>query len=218
MKAVILAGGFATRLKGVTSRQKVLSDIGGRTILDHQVGLLRRGGVTHITLSLHHGADAVREYAKRFGAGVDTVYEVEPLGTGGAARYATRGLREPIMVLNGDIVGDLDVAAFWEQALANRTHTLALVPSADKDLGNVELLGDRIIAFQEKTPNAVLWSSWGAYMLFPGIFEYFPDKFSIEKECFPKLATRGILRAYFQKGRFLDIGTPERFERRFGVI
>lgn len=220
MKAVILAGGFATRLQGVIATPKCLVDIGGKTVLDHQVELLRRGGVSHVRLALHHRADEIRAYARRFGPGfVSSVVERQPLGTGGAIKYATRGLREPVIVLNGDILSDLDARELWEESLAARSHTLALVPWSAKDFGNVELLGDRIIGFREKSQSDVpQWVSLGAYVIFPGIFENFPDQFSIEKECFPRLARRGVLRAYFHRGKFLDIGTPERFQMRTEVL
>lgn len=220
MKAVILAGGFGTRLRGVIDRPKCLIDVGdGKTILDHQVELLRHGGISNIQLSLHHDADAVRAYARRFGAGVSTVFEPEPLGTGGAVKHATRGMREPVLVFNGDILSDLDVKVFFTHALENRAHTLALIPASARDFGNVELAGDRVVGFQEKAKHDVpQWISLGAYVLFPGIFECFPDEFSLEKVCFPLLAKRGKLRAYFHQGKFLDVGTPERFEKRREVF
>ena len=60
--------------------------------------------------------------------------------------------------------------------------------------------------------------SEGFYVLFPGIFEHFPEKFSIERDCFPRLAQRGILRAYMHRGKWLDVGTPERYERRHDAL
>lgn len=220
MKAVILAGGFGTRLAGVHDRPKCLIDIGGgRTILDHQVSLLREHGIREIRLSLHYKADEVCAYARRFGAGVQCVYEKEPLGTGGAVKLATKGMREPAVVCNGDIITNINFSAIIEKALGVRQHTLSLVSAAAKDFGNVELAGDRIVGFHEKRGGEEhAWVSEGFYVLFPGIFESFPDVFSIEKDCFPRLAKRGMLRAYPHNDRWLDVGTPERFNQRTQVL
>ena len=216
MKAVILAGGFGTRLAGIHDRPKCLVDIGdGGTLLDHQIALLRACGIENIRVSLHYKADEVRAYARKFGAGVSCVYEHEPLGTGGAIKLATKGMREPVVVCNGDIITQIDFSALTKKALLTRQHTLSIVTAPAKDFGGVELEGDRITGFYEKRGGEELARvSEGFYVLFPGIFEYFPEKFSVERDCFPRLARRGMLRAYIHGERWLDVGTPERFERR----
>ena len=216
MKAIILAGGFGTRLHGLYEAPKCLIDVGGgRTVLEHQVSLLRIAGIRDIRLSLHYKADEVRAYARKFGSGVTCVYEKEPLGTGGGVKLAARGMREPVVVCNGDIITNIDFSAFIAKALDARMHVLSLVGAPAKDFGNVELLGDRIIGFHEKRGGEeYAWVSEGFYVLFPGIFEHFPEKFSIERDCFPRLARRSILKGYFHHDRWLDVGTPERFEKR----
>ena len=79
MKAVILAGGFGTRLASDWSRSNSLHGIGrGRRLLDHQIEQLRKAGIADIRLSLHYKADEVRAYARKFGDGVECVYEPEP--------------------------------------------------------------------------------------------------------------------------------------------
>ncbi|MDP3963597.1 MAG: sugar phosphate nucleotidyltransferase [bacterium] len=220
MRAIILAGGFGTRLRGIHERPKCLIDIGGgKTLLDHQVGLLRSHGINDIILSLHYKADEVAAYARRFGSGVRWVYEPEPMGTGGGIKFATRGLRQPVIVCNGDIITHIDFSALAAKALATRSHMLSVVTAPAKDFGNVELLDDRIIGFHEKRGGEEFARvSEGFYVLFPGIFEGFDDKFSIERDCFPRLAQRGKLRAYIHRGKWLDVGTPERFERRHDAL
>jgi len=220
MKAIILAGGFGTRLRGIHEQPKCLIDLGsGKTLLDHQVELLRAHGIRDIILSLHYKADDVAAYARRFGAGVRAVFEPEPLGTGGGVKFATRGLREPVIVCNGDIITHIDFSALMQKAHATRSHTLSIVTAPARDFGNVELLGDRIVGFHEKRGgDEFARVSEGFYVLFPGIFEGFDEKFSIERDCFPRLARRGKLYAYLHRGRWLDVGTPERYERRHGMF
>jgi mannose-1-phosphate guanylyltransferase len=219
-KAVILAGGFGTRLRGIHDKPKCLIDIGGgETLLGHQIGLLRKHGIEDIKLSLHYMADEVKAYARKFGDGISFIYEPEPLGTGGAMKLATRGLREPVIICNGDIITHVDFSALAEKALAARTHTLSVATAPAKDFGGLELLGDKIIAFKEKSGGDELARvSEGFYVLFPGIFDNLPDKFSVERDCFPALARRGVLRAYFNPKRWLDVGTPERFQERMAVL
>lgn len=219
-QAVILAGGFGTRLAEMYDRPKCLIELGdGRTILEHQIAALRFHGITDILLSVHYKGDEVQMYARKFGAGVRCIYEKEPLGTGGAIKFATQGLRQPLIVCNGDIITHINFSALMDKALHVRQHTLSLVTAPAKDFGNVELLSDRIIGFHEKRGGEELARvSEGFYVLFPGIFDHFPEKFSIEKDCFPRLARRGMLRAYMHRGKWLDVGTPERFYRRKEVL
>ena len=220
MKAIILAGGFGIRLRDVWSRPKCLVDIGGgKRLLDHQIERLRESGAADIRLSVHYKADEVRAYARKFGNGVSCVYEPEPLGTGGAVKFATRGWREPVVVCNGDIITHVDFSALISKAVETRRHTLSVVAAPAKDFGGVDLLGDRIVGFFEKRGGEEFTRvSEGFYVLFPGIFEHFPEKFSIEKDCFPRLARRGMLRAHIHGSRWLDIGTPERFEKRGDIL
>ncbi|MDO8557999.1 MAG: sugar phosphate nucleotidyltransferase [bacterium] len=220
MKAVILAGGFGTRLRGLYEEPKCLIDIGGgTTVLEHQVSLLRLAGIHDIRVTLHYKADEVKAYARKFGSGVMCIYEKEPLGTGGAIKFAAQGLREPIVVCNGDIITQIDFSALIAKALQARQHTLSLVAAPAKDFGGVELFGDRIAGFYEKRGGEELaYVNEGFYVLFPGIFEHFPEKFSIEKDCFPRLARRGMLRAYVHRDRWLDVGTPERFHQRTKIL
>ena len=134
-------------------------------------------------------------------------------------KFATRGWREPVVVCNGDIITHIDFGALLSKALETRQHTMSVVTAPAKDFGGVDLLGDHIVGFSyQRGGEELARVDEGFRVLFPGIFEHLPDKFSIERDCFPRLAKRGMLRAYIHGNRWLDVGTPERFEKRKEVL
>lgn len=101
MKAIILAGGFGTRLKPVSGDMpKCMMPVMGIPMVELIMRMMRREGITDITLSLHYKPEL---FIKRFGDKVKYKIESEPLGTGGAIRYCMEGLA-PTLVSNGDTI------------------------------------------------------------------------------------------------------------------
>lgn len=213
MKAIILAGGFGTRLMRVTGdKPKPLAEVGGITILEHQVNLLRKHGITDIRLSLYHKADQIIAFCESKWPGkFEYIIEPRPLGTGGGVKFAARGLTEPFLVLNGDGLTDVNIAEL-ANALPN-TIVCAEVEDA-RDFGLLSIESGKVKAFlekpQEKIPGSV---NCGFYLLSPAVFENTPEEFMIEKEIFPRLAASGELNAFLHKGYWIDAGTEERFRR-----
>ena len=114
MHAVILAGGKGTRLRPLTLHTpKPVVPLVNRPFLAYQLDLLAAAGVDDVTLSLNYRPEGIR--AAMEGApgreGLRYVVEDEPLGTGGAVRFAAREGAGAAVVLNGDILNDLDLAA-----------------------------------------------------------------------------------------------------------
>ncbi len=224
MKVIILAGGKATRLPNSTKDipKPLVPILGATTILEHQIEGLARHGLTDIRLSLHHRADQIvawiTEYARRAGQpfAFDCVIESQPLGTGGAIKFASRDLREPFLVLNGDIVADFNFGV-----VAAKAHNPGDNIVVGRQFGNASDMGTikhdsrgRIHAFIEKTgipePGVI---NAGFYLLQPGVFKGTPEAFSIEHEIFPKLAAAGNLHTVLHEGAYwFDCGTEERLE------
>ena len=125
MEAVIIAGGFGTRLRPLTDRRpKHLLPVGGVPFLAHQLAKLSAAGVEHVVLATSYRAEEFRPVfgdGSAYGLSVTYVREDEPLGTGGAIRNAASALHsrpdEPVVVLNGDQLSGHDiptqVAAFF---------------------------------------------------------------------------------------------------------
>lgn len=224
MKAVILVGGEGTRLRPLTySTPKPLLPIANVAFLDRQIAWLAAHGVTEVTLSLGYLPAAFAEhYPRDRFDGVTIRYAVEdqPLGTAGGIRYAAHGIDERLVVCNGDILTDLDLAevvAFHDRVGAEATIALTQVsdPSA---FGVVPTRDDgSVIAFVEKPPRGTAPTDWinaGTYVLEPSILERIPPRLavSIERETFPRmLESGGKLFAVASDAYWVDIGTPEKY-------
>ncbi|MEP6623670.1 MAG: NDP-sugar synthase [Acidimicrobiia bacterium] len=224
MKAVVLVGGTGTRLRPLTfATPKPLLPIVNVPFLERQLQWLAEYGVDEAVLSLGYLPDAFTDHFsdERFGdMKLRFVVEHEPLGTAGGIRFAADGINERILVCNGDVLTDLDLAAFvafHEARGAEATISLARVddPSA---FGVVPTRTDgEVIAFVEKPPREQAPSNWinaGTYVLESSVLASIPSRLnvSIERETFPRMLERpGRLYAMRSEGYWLDIGTPAKY-------
>lgn len=219
MKAVILVGGKALRLRPLTSsRPKAIVPLLSRPFLENRLALLREAGITEIILCLAH---LPRRIGAAFGDGsahgVSLRYEIEPepLDTGGAIGHIREQLNAPFLCLNGDVLADLDVralAAAHEQAGGVLTLSVTPVPNGE-DYGVVQTGGDplRVLGFAEK-PEAPGPAdiSVGIYAMSPEIFDFIPPggPVSLERAVFPAILAAGRpVAAWRHSGYFNDIGT-----------
>lgn len=224
MKALILAGGFATRLRPLScTRPKALFPILNKPLLQWTFERLVTHEISEVILAVSHQTEALIKEQKIPRKGLLIKYSRDPprkpLGTAGPIKKAEKqlGHYNPFFVLNGDIFADVNYTRMLKQheeqeALA----TIALHRVEDpKRYGAVELSEDnRITRFVEKPAQNAVSSNLinaGAYVLDPKIFQYIPkNKFvSMEREIFPKLATEGLLYGFVYEGSWFDIGEPE---------
>ncbi len=160
MKTIILAGGKGTRLPvSGADKQKVLVEIGGKTILDHQIEWLKKHNLKDITLSLGFRAEQVIKYIKNSphlkGVNIDYIVETAPLGTGGALKYASESIKDDFLALNGDILTDNNLTKFIKSHKNVPRGTflgsiLAWKCQNVGDFGLLEIENGKIRAFHEK--------------------------------------------------------------------
>ncbi|MEI8239848.1 MAG: nucleotidyltransferase family protein, partial [Actinomycetota bacterium] len=138
MRAVVLVGGFGTRLRPLTSHiPKPMLPVGHLPIIERLVANLARGGVTEVTLALGFRPEPfIEAFPNGECAGVRLQYAVEPepLDTAGAIRFAAEfaGIDDTFVVANGDVLTDLDVAGLDEFHRAKGAEaTLHLIAVAD---------------------------------------------------------------------------------------
>ncbi|MEY2460304.1 MAG: mannose-phosphate guanylyltransferase [Acidimicrobiaceae bacterium] len=226
MKAVVLVGGFGTRLRPLTLHTpKQMLPVVDRPMIEWVVGHLGRHGIDHAVLSLGYRPDAFADaYPDGRCAGVELQYAVEdePLDTAGAIRFAAEcaGIRDRFVVMNGDALTDLDITAlvaFHDRAGAEATIALHEVPDPSR-YGVVATDDDgRVIAFVEKPPADAAPSNFinaGTYVLEPSVLDRIDRgrSVSIERETFPSMVGDRSLFAMPDGGVYwLDAGTPESY-------
>ena len=223
MIAVVLVGGFGTRLRPLTNTTpKALLPIAGRRMLERIVDQLAAGGVTEVVLALGFKTDAFTEAfpdGEIAGLPMRAFSEPEPLDTAGAIAFAARaaGLNERFLVVNGDILTDLDVAGVLAAHESwGSEATIHLVSVEDPSSFGVADIDDdgRIKRFVEKplrneAPSNLI--NAGTYVMEPSVLDLVPagGKVSVERVVFPALAARGSLRGFATDDYWLDTGRPE---------
>ncbi|MET0728429.1 MAG: NDP-sugar synthase [Acidimicrobiales bacterium] len=225
MKAVVLVGGFGTRLQPLTlSTPKQMLPVNNRLMIERVVEHLGAHGVSTAILALGYRPDAfVNAYPDGRCAGVDLHYAVEPepLDTAGAVRFAALhfGVDERFLVVNGDVLTDLDIGAlveFHERTGAEGTISLHRVEDPS-GYGVVATDGDgRVTAFIEKPLRADAPTNLinaGTYVLEPSVLDRIaPGRpVNIERVTFPTMVEDGSLCALDGETYWIDAGTPETY-------
>ena len=224
MQALILAGGQATRLRPLTSRiPKPVVPLVGQPFISYMLEWLCSHGVDEVVMSCGFLADGVRAVlgdGSEFGVRLRYVEEPEPLGTGGALKYAEDLLDDRFFMLNGDVLTDIDLSAQLAQheRLGARA-TLALIRVEDPSAyGLVRTRADMSVSEFLEKPGAdaqvdTNLVNAGAYVLDKSVLANMAPagtNISIERDLFPTLVEDGLY-GYEASGYWLDIGTPERY-------
>ncbi|HET9718823.1 MAG TPA: NDP-sugar synthase [Solirubrobacteraceae bacterium] len=224
MQALILVGGEGTRLRPLTTTMpKAVVPLAGQPFMTYMLQWLAAHGVDDVVLScgfLAGGVKAVLGGGEGTGVRVRYVEEPEPLGTGGALKYAEDLLEERFFMLNGDQLTDIDLSeqlAQHESTGARGTLALMAVPDPSS-YGLVRLEPDRAVrGFLEKpAPDQIDTNlvNAGVYILERSVLADLPPagtNFSIERDVFPRLVGQGLYGFPAEDAYWADIGTPERY-------
>jgi mannose-1-phosphate guanylyltransferase/mannose-1-phosphate guanylyltransferase/phosphomannomutase len=181
MKAMVLAAGLGTRLRPLTYEiPKPMVPVLDRPVMAHILGLLERQGFDQVIANLHYFPDAVKDY---FGDRVEYRYEEELLGTAGGVRNVADFFGDdPVLVISGDALTDVDLGALLErhrQAGGIGTLTVKHVEDTQEYGVVIHDSEGRIQGFQEKPDPAEALShlgNCGIYCFSPEVFDYFPDE------------------------------------------
>lgn len=225
MFAVVLVGGFGTRLRPLTNDvPKPMLPVLDRPMIVHLVDRLAAAGVTDVVLALGFKPEPFQGAFPDGAFGdvrVHYAVEPEPLDTGGAIGFAARsaGVRGSFLVANGDVVGDLD---FRELVEAHRSFggdaTLHLTAVDDPSaFGVVETDATGAVRrFVEKPAPGDTESSLinaGTYVFEPSVLDLLPplQRVSVERSVFPALVETGRLFGLSTDDYWLDAGSPEQY-------
>lgn len=220
MEAIVLAGGFGTRLKQVVpDLPKPMAPVAGHPFLEILLTSLARKGFRRVVLSLGYMADKVANHFGGQFAGMELVYEIEqtPLGTGGAVRQAlTRCKADHVFVLNGDTFLDVEAAeveAHWQ------THHAPIIVAREVPdtarYGRLEAADGRILGFAEKGAAGQGLINAGCYVFPVGILDGFVpgQPFSLETDFLARAVSARRFDLFVTNGHFIDIGIPEDYAR-----
>jgi D-glycero-alpha-D-manno-heptose 1-phosphate guanylyltransferase len=220
-EAIILAGGFGTRLREVLGDvPKPLAQVSGRPFLAWILDALQRQGLRRAILATgFKGAEIQAALGRRWhDMTLSYSHEQEPLGTGGAIAHAARKLHgDAFFVLNGDTWLTLDYVAFDEYVRQSRARfgmALARVPDVSR-YGAVCVEHGRVARFIEKGKVGPGYVNAGVYRMQQSMLSAFPAStpFSFETEVLVPLASSEAIVAYEDTADFIDIGVPEDYAR-----
>lgn len=228
LTAIILAGGFGTRLQPVISdRPKVLAEVRGRPFLSYLLDQLDDAGLRRVVLCTGYKADHVQKAFGDVYKSLALVYssEVVPLGTGGALRLTYPLLdSERVLVMNGDSYCQVDLQAFetWDRERGASVSMVVVFVSDVSRFGQVRISSDdsKIVAFEEKTNEVVAgFINAGIYMISKARILEIPNnqQVSLERSMFPKWIKTDI-HGFETRGKFIDIGTPESFAKAAAIL
>jgi len=224
LKALILAGGFSTRLRPLScTRPKTLFPLVNKPLLQWIFERLVKNKIEKAILAVNLQTEVHLKQARIPKYGLHTKYSRDslkkPLGTGGPIKKAEKllGHDSSFLVLNGDIFADIDYSEILKEHEKNdATATIALHEVDDPSrYGVAELAeGNRIKRFIEKPPPNTAPTNLinaGIYVLSPEVFEHIPErrKVSLEREVFPRLSQEGKLHGYVFDGLWMDMGKLE---------
>ena len=228
-EAVIVAGGFGTRLLPLTARRpKHLLDVGGVPFLEHQIARLAEAGVDHVVLATSYHADMfapVLGDGSRWGIRLDYVMEEEPLGTGGAIRNVAAALGDDPDGAGGDPqrgravrprpAGPARGLRLPARRAAGRRLAAPGRPSTTRaPFGCVPTDDDgRVLDFVEKSDHPVTNQiNAGCYVFRRDVIDTIPagQVVSVERETFPGLVADGrLVVGFVESAYWRDVGTPE---------
>jgi mannose-1-phosphate guanylyltransferase len=225
MKALLLVGGQGTRLRPLTIHApKSIVPIFNRPFLHYQLDLIKQAPeIDEVILSLNYQPHRIEEVfgdGRTSGIKITYVVEPEPLGTAGAVRYASQGVTDSLVVFNGDVLTQVDLAgliAFHRERHARATIVLTPVdnPTAyglveTDEAGNIRRFLEKP-TLEEITCDTI---NAGIYVLEPDTFDRIPEDtaWSIERSFFPSFIERGeTFVAVIYRDYWIDIGTPEKY-------
>jgi mannose-1-phosphate guanylyltransferase/phosphomannomutase len=224
-KAVIMAGGFGTRLRPLTmSIPKPMVPVANRPMMDHIVTLLRGHGIKDVVSLLYFQPENITEH---FGDGTSHDISMRYMlaeadfGTAGSVKNAQEMLDERFIILSGDVLTDIDISAavaFHEQRKAMATIVLTRV--AEPLAYGIVMTDEegRITRFLEKPSWGEVFSdtiNTGMYILEPEVLELIPAKteFDFSKDLYPLMLQRGMpLYGYIADGYWKDIGNLHEYQ------
>ncbi|MGB2805916.1 MAG: sugar phosphate nucleotidyltransferase [Candidatus Zixiibacteriota bacterium] len=224
MKAVIMAGGFGTRLRPLSCNiPKPMVYVANKPMMEHIVDLLQKHGIKDLVVLLYFQAESIRSYfgdGSKFGVKIEYVQAQEDYGTAGAVKNAQDLLDDRFLIISADVLTDIDLKAASDFHQANRARATMVLARMENPLsyGVVFTRDDgRISRFLEKPTWGEVFSdtvNTGVYIMEPEVLEQIPEKqnFDFSKNLFPHmLEADQRLFGFVTSGYWRDVGNLEEY-------
>jgi mannose-1-phosphate guanylyltransferase / phosphomannomutase len=225
MKAVIMAGGFGTRLRPLTcNTPKPMVPLMNKPMMAHIVSLLKKHGLSDIIATLFYSPEAITGFfgdGSSMGVKMQYVRADADYGTAGSVRNATKGMNERILIISGDVLTDFDLTAALRYHESKHAKATIVLTHAKNPLQfGVVITGDdgKITRFLEKPSWGEVFSdtiNTGIYILEPEILEMIPYRqdYDFSKDLFPLLLRQDLgLYGYTTDGYWRDIGNLNEYQ------
>lgn len=221
MKAVVLAGGFGTRIKPLTySLPKPMLPLAGKPILEHVVNLLKNHGITELIFLLYFQPEVIKNYfgdGSGFGVKINYIIPPEDYGTAGAVKFASDYLKgeESFLIISGDLLTDVDLTSFIDFHKSKKAMvTIGLTSVKDPlQFGIVITDNDgKVVKFLEKPGWGEVFSdsiNAGIYGMNTAVLDSIPGRqtFDFSHDLFPRLLGEGKpIFGFSLRGYWRDVG------------
>lgn len=223
IEAVIMAGGFGTRLKPLTDdTPKPMLPVAGRPIIEHIVAKLEETGIRHCHITTHYLPEQIERHlgdGRQFGLDISYIHETAPSGTAGALRHIRHSGTAPLLVINGDILTHTDFQAMYRFHQENEAAFTVGVRTYEFQIpyGVLQMDGANVTSLVEK-PSTRLFINAGVYLMQPEVLERIPAD--------QRFDMTDLIRALIEAGRkvvsfpifeyWIDVGRPEDYARAQG--
>ncbi len=219
LSAIIMAGGYGTRLRPLTEElPKPMLPVGGRPLLELTLARLREAGIKKVTVTTHYLPEKIMDHfgdGSDFGVEISYLAEEEPLGTAGALGLMDPP-RGPVLVINGDI---LTQAAFPAMLEFHREHRAEMTVAVRQyalqvPYGVLECQGHRVCGLQEK-PEYKFMVNAGIYILEPTVWALMPKagRFNMTDLIEKLMAKDRTVVSFPVVEYWLDVGQPGDYRR-----
>ena len=224
MKAVVMAGGFGTRIQPLTnSMPKPMLPVMNKPMMEHIIRQLSRAGINDIIVLLYFKPEFIKNYfgdGSKFGVKITYVLPDADYGTAGAVKCAQKYLDDDFIIVSGDLVTDFDFSKIIKYHIQNSAKITITLTSVEDPLQFGVVITDnkgRIKKFLEKPGWGEVFSdtvNTGIYILKPEILDFIPENISFDfsKDLFPRLMQKEIiLWGCTARGYWRDVGNPQSY-------
>ena len=212
MKAVILAGGYGTRISEETHlKPKPMVEIGGKPILWHIMKIYSHYGINEFVICCGYKAELIREYVQK----LDEPWTITPVDTGintmtgGRLKLVKKYVEnETFCFTYGDTLNNVKIDELVNFHFDKKVLATVTACKPPEKYGLLKIENEKVIDFQEKPHIEGEWVNGGFFVLNPQVFDYIKSDSTVwEKEPMEKLTKDGQLSAYKHRGFYQPMDT-----------